>query len=148
MLSWVEVAIAYQHVVVAAVDTLEGRSCPVEVDVVGNPLEVLAVVPYQAVVVGSSVEDIVVLVVVLGTVFAAAAAAAAVEACSCCCSVASFLDEFVAVVPFVVDREVVGACCCLVAALEVPCVVVGLEDAFRACRRLDASCEVDCSHAS
>ena len=135
MLSWVEVAFAYQHVVVAAVDTLEGRSCPVEVDVVGNPLEVLAVVPYQAVVVGSSVEDIVVLVVVLGTVFAAAAAAA-VEACSCCCSVASFLDEFVAVVPFVVDREVVGACCCLVAALEVPCVVVGLEDAFRACRRL------------
>jgi hypothetical protein len=133
MLSWVEVAIAYQHVVVAAVDTLKGRSCPVEVDVVGNPLEVLAVVPYQAVVVGSSVEDIVVLVVVLGTVFAAAAA---VEACSCCCSVASFLDEFVAVVPFVVDREVVGACCCLVAALEVPCVVVGLEDAFRACRRL------------
>lgn len=132
MLSWVEVAIAYQHVVVAAVDTLKGRSCPVEVDVVGNPLEVLAVVPYQAVVVGSSVEDIVVLVVVLGTVFAAAA----VEACSCCCSVASFLDEFVAVVPFVVDREVVGACCCLVAALEVPCVVVGLEDAFRACRRL------------
>ena len=135
MLSWVEVAFAYQHVVVAAVDTLKGRSCPVEVDVVGNPLEVLAVVPYQAVVVGSSVEDIVVLVVVLGTVFAAAAAAA-VEACSCCCSVASFLDEFVAVVPFVVDREVVGACCCLVAALEVPCVVVGLEDAFRACRRL------------
>lgn len=133
MLSWVEVAIAYQHVVVAAVDTLKGRSCPVEVDVVGNPLEVLAVVPYQAVVVGSSVEDIVVLVAVLGTVFAAAAA---VEACSCCCSVASFLDEFVAVVPFVVDREVVGACCCLVAALEVPCVVVGLEDAFRACRRL------------
>lgn len=132
MLSWVEVAFAYQHVVVAAVDTLEGRSCPVEVDVVGNPLEVLAVVPYQAVVVGSSVEDIVVLVVVLGTVFAAAA----VEACSCCCSVASFLDEFVAVVPFVVDREVVGACCCLVAAFEVPCVVVGLEDAFRACRRL------------
>lgn len=132
MLSWVEVAFAYQHVVVAAVDTLEGRSCPVEVDVVGNPLEVLAVVPYQAVVVGSSVEDIVVLVAVLGTVFAAAA----VEACSCCCSVASFLDEFVAVVPFVVDREVVGACCCLVAALEVPCVVVGLEDAFRACRRL------------